>query len=456
MKIRNRLLLLCALCSILLCPQVFAADAAGLSTVLEWERASEITRIECTADAQFEVFREGKLALTQSAQIAAFYDRICDIQVQRKLISPSNAITKGIRAVFSLKNGNTVEYREGVGFIMGSEQGKTVVYCERKRGDYQMDAALHSLRDNALAEENKAFLNLFPAQKTFAQATGLNYSIDRVDSVKIASGNTGSYTVLTDRATIRALYDALRELPLTRALYEQGSGYGYVLYFREDGRGLASFTQSAYGTLAQSINDSLAVVYRLEDPVAVAAFEKAVQPRFVAGLLRANDTASAWARGDIALAGSANLIPDRLAGENMQSSIPRWKFAEMLAQMVQVRAPQAAPKPIESCPYDGYTAEVTAWQYGLLEGRDGGFASADILTRQECAVLLSRALALYGGSGTAGTYADAAQAAPWAQEALTRCGAIFFGDTNGNLRPQDPMRAEEAIVAVLRLYQQIK
>ena len=140
----------------------------------------------------------------------------------------------------------------------------------------------------------------------------------------------------------------------------------------------------------------------------------------------------------------------------MQASIPRWKFAELLAQLIEVRAPHAEPKPVESCPYDGYTAEVTAWRYGLLEGRGGGFASNDILTRQECAVLLSRALTLYGGSGTARTYADAAQAAPWARSALTRCGVIFAGDTNGNFRPNDPMRVEEAIIAVMRLYQQIK
>lgn len=456
MKIRHKMLLLFTILGILVHTWALASDTTGLPSVLGASRVSEITSIACTADTQFQAFRDGKLTLTKSSQISAFYDQISDIQLQRKLLSPLSARTNGIRAVFTLKNGNTVEYREGVGFITGSEQGKTVVYRERKRGDYQMDAALRTLRDNALAEENKAFLNLFPTQKTFAQATGLSYTIDRVDSVKIASGNTGQYTILTDRTTIRALYDALRDLPLSRALYEPDNGYGYALYFRENSRGLASFTQSAYGTLAQTINDNLAVVYRLEDSAAIGTFEKAVQPCFVAGLLRENDTTSTWARSDITRAGSANLIPDRLAGENMQASIPRWKFAEMVAQLVQVRAPHAEPKPVESCPYDGYTAEVTAWRYGLLEGRGGGFASNDILTRQECAVLLSRALTLYGGSGTARTYADAAQAAPWAQGALTRCGAIFAGDTNGNFRPNDPMRVEEAIIAVTRLYQQIK
>lgn len=456
LKIRHKMLLLLILLGAFVHTWVLATDTVALPAVLGVSRAADITAIECTGDTQFQAFRDGKLTLSRASEIAAVYDQIANIQAQRKLFSPLAAQTKGIRAVFTLKNGNTVEYREGVGFVTGNEQGKTVVYRELKRGDYQMDVLLRKLRDDALTEENKAFLNLFPTQKTFAQATGLNYVIDRIDSVKIASGNTGSYIILTDRGTIRALYDALRELPLSRALYEPDSGYGYALYFRENSRGLASFTQSAYGTLAQNINDRLAVVYRLEDPVAIAAFEKAVQPRFAAGLLRANDTTSTWARSDITRAGSANLIPDRLAGENMQAGIPRWKFAELLAQLIQVRAPHAEPKPIESCPYDGYTAEVTAWRYGLLEGRDGGFASNDILTRQECAVLLSRTLTLYGGSSTSRTYTDAAQAAPWAQRALTRCGAIFAGDTNGNFRPNDPMRVEEAIIAVARLYQQTK
>lgn len=303
-------------------------------------------------------------------------------------------------------------------------------------------------------EENSAYLSMYPGTKTFAQATLLDGEIAKVDRIELSSGNTGQNVELTDAKQIAALYERLRGLTLTRGLYHTTSGgYGYALDFYDGDEQVAKFVQSAFGALAQRINSELAVTYRLDDETTSRQFSAAVQPYFSAALLAENDQMSAWARSDLSAAAQAGLLPDRLADSDLSQPISRWKFCEIAELLLRRRVPAAAPKPISDCPYEGYACEVTAWQYGLLEGRDGGFASEDILTRQECAAIAARALRLYGkNAGASKAYADLDAAAPWARDAVEACGTLFSGDTNGNFRPADAMRAEEALMVMMRLY----
>lgn len=307
-----------------------------------------------------------------------------------------------------------------------------------------------------LEDENNAYLSMYPKTKTFAQATLLDGEIAQVDRIELSSGNTGQRTTLTDGKQIAALYDSLRGMTLTRGLYQGASAYGYALDFYDGDEQVAGFVQSAFGTLAQRISGELAVTYRLEGTDASQKFGAAVQPYFAAALLEENDRASSWARGDLSAAARAGILPDRLADSDLRQPVSRWKFCEIAELLIGRRKPPTPPKPMSDCPYEGYACEVTAWQYGLLEGRDGGFASNDILTRQECAAIAARALKLYGKSaGPAKSYADLDAAAPWARDAVQACGTLFSGDTNGNFRPEEPMSAEEALLVMMRLYRAV-
>lgn len=311
--------------------------------------------------------------------------------------------------------------------------------------------------NKALEEQNSAYLNMYPQTKTFAQATLLDSAITNVDRIELSSGNTGQKATILDTEQIQVLYQSLRGLTLTRSLYQQSSSCGYALNFYDDEQQVAVFISPSFGTLAQRIDDQLAVTYGLSDTEGRTKFNQIVQPYFARELLAENKNVSQWARAQILSACEQGVVPDRLAGGNLQEPISRWKFCEIMEMLLERKIPTVSPKPINDCPYEGYVCEVTVWRYGLLEGRDDGFASDAILTRQECATILSRTLELYQKSpDTTRSFTDMNTAAPWARNAVQKCGTLFSGDTDGRFRPAAEMTAEEAIIVIQRLYNMIK
>lgn len=319
-----------------------------------------------------------------------------------------------------------------------------------------MQGKIFAVDISTLEEENSAFLNMYPKTKTFAQATFLDERIATIDRLELSSGQTGQSIVLTNKAEIGEIYQKLRGITLVRNLYQPTSSYGYVLDFYAGDKEIAGFVASAFGTLAQRINEDLAVTYRLESEAENRQFNLIVQPYFAKALFQDAGQSSSWAREPVAAACKAGLVPDRLAGSDLRMPIKRWKFSEMLTLLLERYPPKTSPKPLNDCPYEGYTYEVTAWRYGLLEGRDGGFASEDILSRQECAAILARVLTLYNiSAGTGKQYNDLKAAAPWAQSAVQRCGTLFSGDKNGNFRPEDAITAEEAAIVIARIVSKI-
>ena len=99
-------------------------------------------------------------------------------------------------------------------------------------------------------------------------------------------------------------------------------------------------------------------------------------------------------------------------------------------------------------------AVSAAARRGIVSGDGTNFFPNNELTRQDAMVIIKNTLenvgwSIGGGSSAELSYfGDGGSVAPYAQEAvaaLVRLGAVN-GDTNGNLRPWDPVNRAEAAV----------
>ena len=105
-----------------------------------------------------------------------------------------------------------------------------------------------------------------------------------------------------------------------------------------------------------------------------------------------------------------------------------------------------------------------AYTYGIIEGRSAGIFDPDsLMTRQEAAVIVSRAAALCGlGAGIKfddtfirdmlAQFTDYRSAAQWAAEGMAFCCYFhIMDDGNAELKPVELIHVEEAVEMVLRM-----
>lgn len=139
-----------------------------------------------------------------------------------------------------------------------------------------------------------------------------------------------------------------------------------------------------------------------------------------------------------------------------QGKLKRAEFVQMLVRFLDLADPAAVSKLTdvkEGAWY--YSAVASAEKFGIVQGRTGGtFGPGDVLTRQEMAVLLHRALLASGHSlqlneQTLPAFADEDAISTYAQkpvEALKQAG-ILSAEVNGHFVPKSQVnRAEAALL----------
>lgn len=184
---------------------------------------------------------------------------------------------------------------------------------------------------------------------------------------------------------------------------------------------------------------------------------------------------SAWARGEVEEAIALSFVPQELQ-EDYQVNITRAEFAEVAMDFVieqfnydksyflnGMDHTDADGNPI-SVDYgvfsDTQDGDVEwAHAFGIVEGRgDGSFDPDAPITRQEAAVMLLRAYAVYAGEApspdAADSFRDGDEIAPWASEsvAVINGWGVMDGPGDGAFSPNGYYTREQCFLTFLRLY----
>lgn len=153
------------------------------------------------------------------------------------------------------------------------------------------------------------------------------------------------------------------------------------------------------------------------------------------------------ARGVVAGYPDGRFLPAR--------DVTRAEFVKMLALVVGL-PPASAPAPFRDVPPGAWYAPYisAAAGAGLVRGSAGLARPDALITREQAAVLLQRALGRTTVlSGPTGRFTDAATIAPWAAAAVEEDAAagLLQGYPDGSFRPAAPLTRAEAAAVLLRL-----
>ena len=164
--------------------------------------------------------------------------------------------------------------------------------------------------------------------------------------------------------------------------------------------------------------------------------------------------ASDWAKGEIALASAAGIMPLELH-EDFLADITREEFCKMVVNML--------PKDLEATREAAFTdtdseAVKYAYSVGVVNGvSDEKFDPERTATRQEIAAMLFRAYKLLAPEAALtaeSTAPDRASVSDWAIESVDFMNEqqIMKGDGNGNLNPLANTTREQAVLLVYRAF----
>jgi len=163
--------------------------------------------------------------------------------------------------------------------------------------------------------------------------------------------------------------------------------------------------------------------------------------------------ASAWATAELKKADDAGLIPGILKGADLTKPITREEFCE-LALLLYEKTTGKTPAPASPNPFtDTKNAQVLkAFALGITKGTsDTTFSPKNLITRQECATMLYRAIkaiapgADYSIAGVA-DFPDQKDIDSWAVEGtkyMSKLG-IIKGDNRGYFMPRATTTAQTA------------
>ncbi|MBD5133285.1 MAG: leucine-rich repeat protein [Clostridiales bacterium] len=183
----------------------------------------------------------------------------------------------------------------------------------------------------------------------------------------------------------------------------------------------------------------------------------------------AAQTASGWARAEVASAIAAGLVPGSLQ-LRYQSNITREEFCRLMTALVE----KATGKDINSyvrskgltitAPFtDTNTPEVlAAYALGIVKGSGAMFNPNGSITRQEAAAMLARTARVLGlSAGTPVRFADAGTISSWAAGEVDHISGItdpgtgrqvMGGVGSQRFEPLGNYTREQAIATALRLY----
>lgn len=195
------------------------------------------------------------------------------------------------------------------------------------------------------------------------------------------------------------------------------------------------------------------------------------------GDVAARPIVSDWARAEVTAARSLGFVDDALLPLDCRAPMTREGFAELAMSFVAMQtssdkasldlmvarylAPTAAtPTNVKNAFTDGNWKISLAYYLGLVQGKgDGRFDPEGLITRQEAAVMLTRAYAVYGGTlpeaWPENVFTDEADIGEWARpsaDALAYWG-VMNGMEDGSFSPDEHYSVEQCIVTLLRLYE---
>ena len=171
------------------------------------------------------------------------------------------------------------------------------------------------------------------------------------------------------------------------------------------------------------------------------------------------DAEGKWYEAAVNEMGSRKIIEGRSASVfDGEASITRAEFASILIRALGL--PTDGASTFSDVPTDAWYcgAVATAVQYGITDGRGNGrFDPSAAITRQEAMLMLQRAAALTGFTGTSGnldSFADAGSVGSWALDAAKwSVGSGLIQGTDGKLNPTANITRAESATIILRLLQ---
>lgn len=179
-----------------------------------------------------------------------------------------------------------------------------------------------------------------------------------------------------------------------------------------------------------------------------------------------SDLSKHWAKADIELMASKLIVKGTSSdtfGPN--ASVTRAEFAAMVVRALGISENAAAASFKDVNGKDWFAGAVgAAVKAGIVKGYEGNsFNPSASITREEMAVMISRALAFAGkqpaGSGTAllNSFKDKASIEAWAQQAVAQAveAKIIEGTTGGSFAPDSKATRAEAAVMLKRLLEHV-
>lgn len=178
------------------------------------------------------------------------------------------------------------------------------------------------------------------------------------------------------------------------------------------------------------------------------------------------DLENHWAKTDIELLASKRLIEGMSAEQFApDQKVTRAEFVSLLVRSLDLNSDTSQTKFHDVSTSDWFAGAVdAAVDAGIAKGNeDGSFRPHDSITREQMAVMISRALSFVGKSGKTPTpldvtvYHDEGSISAWAQAAVaeTRDAGILKGVTSTTFEPDSDTTRAQAAVAVKRMLQYI-
>ncbi|MCU6712082.1 S-layer homology domain-containing protein [Paenibacillus sp. J5C_2022] len=174
------------------------------------------------------------------------------------------------------------------------------------------------------------------------------------------------------------------------------------------------------------------------------------------------DMTGHWARADVELLANKRIVKGRTSSHYApEDSVTRAEFAAMLARALGL--PEAGEDLFSDVGSDDwfYGAVGAASRAGLVNGfSDGTFDPHAVITREQMAVMVARAMDIGGvtmeeDGDSIHAFADASEIGDWSKAAVTKAlsAGLLQGKTNGAFAPGEQATRVQAAVVLKRLLQ---
>lgn len=180
------------------------------------------------------------------------------------------------------------------------------------------------------------------------------------------------------------------------------------------------------------------------------------------GLRSYYQNASAWAFIELDKAVELSLIPDSIR-DDMKKEITREEFSEVIVRLYELQSGTTVNYEGQSFLDTDNPEVLKAAKLGIVNGiGNGKFAPDNLVTRQEIAVMLVRALKVVNPNLDLAyydnTYTNESNIASWAKDSVffMKSKEILKGDDKGLINPLGHTTREQAVILALRTHDTFK